>query len=96
MRFVECLYFAVSAGMNPIMIKVYARAFGLTGAPMDVARQNLSRELPTIFERAGVRAEVGLVEAALAALSELGPVHGGEYYELAAHTLGSSAAAARA
>lgn len=37
MRFVECLYFAVSAGMNPIMIKVYARAFGLTGAPMDVA-----------------------------------------------------------
>jgi glutathione S-transferase len=37
MRFVECLYFAVSAGMNPIMIKVYARAFGLTGAPIDVA-----------------------------------------------------------
>ena len=37
MRFVECMYFAVSAGMNPIMIKVYARAFGLTGAPMDVA-----------------------------------------------------------
>ena len=37
MRFLECLYFAVSAGMNPIMIKVYARAFGLTGAPMDVA-----------------------------------------------------------
>jgi glutathione S-transferase len=36
-RFVECMYFAVSAGMNPIMIKVYARAFGLTGAPMDVA-----------------------------------------------------------
>jgi glutathione S-transferase len=37
MRFVEALYFAVSAGMNPIMIKVYARAFGLTGAPIDVA-----------------------------------------------------------
>lgn len=37
MRFVECMYFAVSAGMNPIMIKVYARAFGLTGALMDVA-----------------------------------------------------------
>ncbi len=37
MRFVECMYFAVSAGMNPIMIKVYARAFGLTGAPIDVA-----------------------------------------------------------
>ncbi|MDP4928122.1 glutathione S-transferase family protein [Sphingorhabdus sp.] len=37
MRFVECMYFAVSAGMNPIMIKVYARAFSLTGAPMDVA-----------------------------------------------------------
>lgn len=37
MRFVECMYFSVSAGMNPIMIKVYARAFGLTGAPMDVA-----------------------------------------------------------
>ncbi|MEY4269646.1 MAG: hypothetical protein RLZZ58_862 [Pseudomonadota bacterium] len=37
MRFVECQYFAVSAGMNPIMIKVYARAFGLTGAPIDVA-----------------------------------------------------------
>jgi glutathione S-transferase len=27
----------VSAGINPIMIKVYARAFGLTGAPIDVA-----------------------------------------------------------
>ena len=37
MRFVECMYFAVSAGMNPIMIKVYARAFGLTGAPIDGA-----------------------------------------------------------
>jgi glutathione S-transferase len=37
MRFVECLYFAVSAGMNPIMIKVYARAFGLTETPMDSA-----------------------------------------------------------
>jgi glutathione S-transferase len=37
MRFLECLYFAVSAGMNPVMIKVYARAFGLTGEPIDVA-----------------------------------------------------------
>jgi glutathione S-transferase len=37
MRFVEALYFAVSAGMNPIMIKVYCRAFGLTDTPMDVA-----------------------------------------------------------
>jgi glutathione S-transferase len=37
MRFVEAMYFAVSAGMNPIMIKVYARAFGLTGAPIDGA-----------------------------------------------------------
>ena len=37
MRFVECMYFAVSAGMNPIMIKVYTRAFGLTGAPIDIA-----------------------------------------------------------
>jgi glutathione S-transferase len=37
LRFLECLYFAVSAGMNPIMIKVYARAFGLEGCPMDAA-----------------------------------------------------------
>jgi glutathione S-transferase len=37
MRFLECLYFAVSAGMNPIMLKVYARAFGLTDTPLDTA-----------------------------------------------------------
>lgn len=37
MRFLECQYFAVSAGMNPIMIKVYARAFGLTETPLDSA-----------------------------------------------------------
>jgi glutathione S-transferase len=35
--FTEYLYFAVSAGMNPVMIKVYARAFGLGGGPMDAA-----------------------------------------------------------
>lgn len=33
----QWLYFAVSSGMNPIMIKVYARAFGLGGSPMDQA-----------------------------------------------------------
>lgn len=43
-RFLESLYFAVSAGMNPIMIKVYASSFGLTGAPIDVAA---SAELET-------------------------------------------------
>ncbi len=37
LRFLECLYFAVSAGMNPIMIKVYASAFKLSGSAMDVA-----------------------------------------------------------
>lgn len=37
LRFLECLYFAVSAGMNPIMIKVYANAFKLSGSPMDQA-----------------------------------------------------------
>jgi glutathione S-transferase len=37
MAFTEYLYFAVSAGMNPIMIKVYARAFGLGGGPIDAA-----------------------------------------------------------
>ena len=37
MRFLECLYFAVSAGMNPIMMKVYARAFGLADTPLDSA-----------------------------------------------------------
>ena len=37
MRFLECVYFAVSAGMNPIMIKVYARAFGLLETPLDTA-----------------------------------------------------------
>ena len=37
MRFLECLYFAVSAGMNPIMMKVYARAFGLADTRLDSA-----------------------------------------------------------
>jgi glutathione S-transferase len=37
MRFLECLYFAVSAGMNPVMFKVYARAFNLVGEPIDRA-----------------------------------------------------------
>lgn len=37
MRFLECLYFAVSAGMNPVMFKVYARAFDLVGEPIDLA-----------------------------------------------------------
>ena len=37
MRFLECLYFAVSAGMNPVMFKVYARAFNLVGEPIDHA-----------------------------------------------------------
>jgi glutathione S-transferase len=46
LRFLECLYFAVSAGMNPIMIKVYARAFGLGGGPMDAAAtEELERAL---------------------------------------------------
>ena len=46
MRFLECLYFAVSAGMNPIMIKVYARAFGLSDSPMDhAATEELERAL---------------------------------------------------
>ena len=51
MRFLECLYFAVSAGMNPIMIKVYARAFGLVDGPMDVAAtEELERALTYIEE----------------------------------------------
>jgi glutathione S-transferase len=37
MRFLECLYFSVSAGMNPIMLKVFARSFGLTDSPLDNA-----------------------------------------------------------
>jgi glutathione S-transferase len=46
MRFLECLYFAVSAGMNPIMIKVYARAFGLSDSPLDsAATDELQRAL---------------------------------------------------
>src|SRR3546814_8304915 len=36
-RYRQWLYFAVSSGMNPIMIKVYARAFGLGGNPIDQA-----------------------------------------------------------
>lgn len=36
-RYRQWLYFAVSSGMNPIMIKVYARAFGLGGSPIDGA-----------------------------------------------------------
>lgn len=37
MRFLECLYFAVSAGMNPIMLKVYARSFGLADSALDAS-----------------------------------------------------------
>ena len=47
LRFVENLYFAVSAGMNPIMIKVYCQAFNLTGSPMDLAADS---ELQTALE----------------------------------------------
>jgi glutathione S-transferase len=36
-RYRQWLYYAVSSGMNPIMIKVYARAFALTGSPIDRA-----------------------------------------------------------
>ncbi|NML08658.1 glutathione S-transferase family protein [Sphingobium sp. AR-3-1] len=36
-RYRQWLYYAVSSGMNPIMIKVYARAFGLDGSPIDEA-----------------------------------------------------------
>ncbi|OYY72855.1 glutathione S-transferase family protein [Sphingomonas sp. 28-63-12] len=45
-RFVECLYSAVSAATNPIMIKVYARAFGLSGGPMD---QSADAELARVL-----------------------------------------------
>jgi glutathione S-transferase len=47
MQFLECLYFAVSAGMNPIMIKVYASVFGLSGKPIDMAA---SAELKTALD----------------------------------------------
>src|SRR5690554_5656847 len=33
----QWLYYAVSSGMNPIMIKVYARAFTLEGTPLNAA-----------------------------------------------------------
>lgn len=36
-RYRQWLYYAVSSGMNPIMIKVYARAFGLGGTDLDKA-----------------------------------------------------------
>jgi glutathione S-transferase len=49
LRFLECLYFAVSGGMNPIMIKVYAKAFGLVGGAMDsAATAELERALDYI------------------------------------------------
>jgi glutathione S-transferase len=49
LRFLECLYFAVSAGMNPIMIKVYARSFGLSDSPLDsAATEELERALDYI------------------------------------------------
>jgi glutathione S-transferase len=36
-RYVQWQYYAVSSGMNPIMIKAYARAFGLGDAPIGAA-----------------------------------------------------------
>lgn len=54
MRFVECLYLAVSSATNPIMIKVYARAFGLAGGPMDQsADAELARALCYIEDGLG-------------------------------------------
>jgi glutathione S-transferase len=37
MPYLEWSHIAIAAGMNPIMIKVYARAFGLAGEPIDQA-----------------------------------------------------------
>jgi glutathione S-transferase len=49
LRFLECLYFSVSAGMNPIMLKVFARSFGLTDSPLDgAASAELERALDYI------------------------------------------------
>ena len=45
-RFLECLYLAISGGMNPIMIKVYCSAFGLQESAMDKAA---SAELETVL-----------------------------------------------
>jgi glutathione S-transferase len=56
LRFLECLYFAVSAGMNPIMIKVYARAFALSDGAMDAsASAELERALSYIETLLGDR-----------------------------------------
>src|SRR3546814_9415875 len=43
-RYRQWLYFAVSSGMNPIMIKVYARAFGLGGDPIDQAADPMAAD----------------------------------------------------
>lgn len=37
MKYKEAMYFAISAGMNPIMVKIYCRSFGLSGSDMDKA-----------------------------------------------------------
>ena len=50
-RFLECLYFAVSAGMNPIMLKVYARAFELLETPLDTAASAELEVALTFIER---------------------------------------------
>ncbi|MBZ0232102.1 MAG: serine/threonine protein kinase, partial [Deltaproteobacteria bacterium] len=55
-----------------ILFEMIAGIHPFDGAPMDVARQNLSRELPTIHERSGVRADP-LLEAMVTWLTQKAP-----------------------
>jgi hypothetical protein len=52
-----------------IVFEMLAGIHPFDGAPMDVARQNLSRALPTIFERSGVRVDP-LLEALVTWLTQ--------------------------
>ncbi|HUQ02104.1 MAG TPA: serine/threonine-protein kinase [Kofleriaceae bacterium] len=55
-----------------ILFEMLAGIHPFDGAPMDVARQNLSRELPSIFDRSGVRVDP-LLEALVTWLTQKVP-----------------------
>jgi serine/threonine protein kinase len=55
-----------------ILFEMLAGIHPFDGAPMEVARQNLSRSLPTIFERSGVRVDP-LLEALVTWLTQKVP-----------------------
>jgi serine/threonine-protein kinase len=82
-----------------ILFEMLAGVHPFDGAPMDVARQNLSRELPTILMRAAVRVDPAL-EALVTWMTRKSPSerpkHASQVAQYARHLLAGQRAAAQA